>query len=234
MTFSPDHITDMPIKPGTNVKIVTDMDCIRERICVHNSVMYDRKDTRIILAQTEPPLDRSMVGTSVVITYLIREDEEATRYGFPAVIESFFDDYRLTSSEPVEALVVTMTGETKPYNIRMFYRVSPTEQSDIEAFIQGKRININDISLRGLSFSFHKPLVLQPNMTIDLHLDINGRIYRCQAIVTRTWEAGEGPCCQSLPCASLEFVELDSSLEPVLAKKIRAIERKMIGRNDLP
>lgn len=233
MTFSADYTTDMSIKPGTNVKIVTDMDCIRERISVQNSVMYDIQGDNIILAQTEPPLSPSMVGASVIITYLIKEDEEATRYGFPAVIESFIDDYRLASAEPVGALVVTATGIAKPYSIRMFYRVSPTEQSDIEAFVQGKRISINDISLRGLGFSFDRPLVLQPNMTIDLHLDINGRTYRCQAVVTRIWEAGEGQCCQSLPCASLEFIKLDSTLELVLAKKVRAIERKMISRDDL-
>ena len=45
----------MSIRPGLSVRIVTDIDVMKERILVKGSTVYDMQEPAIILAQTDPP-----------------------------------------------------------------------------------------------------------------------------------------------------------------------------------
>ncbi|MBA4418010.1 MAG: hypothetical protein C0392_08890 [Syntrophus sp. (in: bacteria)] len=216
----------MNIKPGQNAKVVTEIDLAKELIHVKNSLVYEVNGPTVILAQTDPPVLKSMHNGDVVVTYLVREEDILTRYGFPAYIKEFFDDYKLISSQSVQAFAVTRTAEPALYSIRMFYRVEPTSRSRLHMYIYDKKVNILDISLGGVRFSFHRNLVPEVDAIIEIHFDIDGKTYVIEARILRIWE-GDNACLRGeLGFASAEFQQVSKALEHVLSRKIREVERE--------
>lgn len=220
----------MEIRPGVSTKIVIEIDPIRDKIRVGGSTVYDVQGSAIILAQIEPPITKSMAHKQVVVTYLSREKGDLIRYGFAAeVIEVI--DYAITSGEQVKAVVVNRTGDCKPYSIRMFYRVGPTARSRLNMSVFNTRVNLLDISLGGVRFSYTKPLVLESDSIIDTRLEIDGRFHSVEAHVLRVW-TGEGQGFdRRLSFASAEFVDLDKTMEHALSRKIHDIERESLAAN---
>jgi hypothetical protein len=214
------------IKPGTIIKLVTGIDWDREKIHVRSSVVHDVQGSQIILAQTDPPITDMMLSKEVVVTYLHNTKKEGTRHGFPAKVERFIDDYRLSDSQTARTIAVVRTGEPKIYSLRMFYRVCPDcDDSRLQLFIYGKKTDIIDIGLRGIKFRFDSSAAFQLNQIVELHLEINGRRYSCFSLILRIQRADDEGSHRSY-LASAEFIDLSETLEPVLVRKIRAIERE--------
>ncbi len=217
----------MVIKPGLNVKIVTEIDHAGERIHARSSTVHVVGDQTIVLAQTEPPIPKSMLHKEIIITYLSGKKEGCERYGFPARIYEFVDDYHLSSSERVKALTVVPKAGPTPFNIRMFYRVGPSLTSNVCLFLNDQKLNIIDISLRGVRFSFdRKMLSLEPAMVVELHLDVYGKTYPCEANILRVWREEDERFRGVHTVASAEFNKMGTTLEHILARKLRAIEQE--------
>jgi hypothetical protein len=172
----------MSIKAGLGKRIVTDVDVIKERIIVKGSTVYDVEEPTIILAQTNPPVLKSMLHKEVIVTYLT----DTVRYGFTAELVEFID-YRLDSGR-VEALVVKRTGPEKPYSVRMSYRVGPTGQSNISMSVFANKVDIIDISLGGTKFAYGMPFLIEPHDIAPIGLEIDGRIHTLEAHILRTWQ----------------------------------------------
>ena len=103
------------VRPGLNIKVVTDIDPVKETSRVRSSTVYEVDGDRLIIAQTAPPIaDRD---DEIVVTYL-NDKEEDGRLGFPARIT---DSVTLTlaGGQQVEALVAIRKGEPYPFTMRM-------------------------------------------------------------------------------------------------------------------
>ena len=199
----------MDMSPGLTIRIVTGMDVAREIIFVKASIVYEVKGQTAILAQTDPPLLASTLHKDIIVTYLVKRDEVMARYGFPARIVEFID-YTLSSGELVKALMVERTGEERPFDVRMFYRVAPTGHCDVSMTIHGTPIHVLDISLGGAKVSHDTSLELQSNAVVNASIKMNGRSYSFGARVLRTWEGEDF----RLRFASTEFTNMDKRLHP--------------------
>jgi len=215
----------MSIKPGLSVRIVTDVDVTKERILVKGSTVHDVQEPLIILAQTDRPILKSMLHKEVVVTYLIKEKDDAVRYGFAAELVELID-YSLNSGQQVKALVVRRTGPEKPYSIRMSYRVGTTGRSNISMSVCANSVNIIDVSLGGAKFTYSAPLVLKPDEFTPIGLEIGGKVYTLEAHILRTWRGDHEGARRHLWFASAEFVNMSKTMERALSCKIHDIERE--------
>jgi len=216
----------MDMSPGLTIRIVTGMDVPREIIFVKASIIYEVKGQTAVLAQTDPPLLTS--HKDIIVTYLVKRNEVRARYGFPARIVEFID-YTLSSGELVKALVVEKKGEERPYNVRMFYRVAPTGHCDVSMTIHGTPIHVLDISLGGAKVSHDTSLELESNAVVNASIEMNGRSHSFGARVLRTWEGED----VRLRFASMEFTNMDKTLQYALSQKIRGIERESLPKETL-
>ncbi len=215
----------MSIRPGLSVRIVTDTDVMKERVPVKGSTVYDVQEPVIILAQTDPPILKSMLHKKAIVTYLIKEKENEVRHGFAVELIEFID-YSLNPGQEVKALVVKKTGPEKPYSVRMSYRVGPTGGSNITMSVFASSVNIIDISLGGAKFTYSAPLVLKSYDTAPIDLEMGGKVYTLEAHILRTWQGDNEGARRNLRFASVEFVNISKSVERALTRKINDIKRE--------
>jgi hypothetical protein len=214
----------MDIRPGLNIRVVTEVDLLKETIHVGSAVIYDMDGSTLTISQTDPPILKSMLGREIEITYLAREKNELVRFGFPARIKEFVDQYPLNPSQKVKALIVAKEERENPYNLPMFYRVEPTSKSRLAMTVSGEPVNILDISLGGARLSFPKTFVLDPNSFHEASLHIDSTVYSVRIRIVRTWDGSAEGFSQELRFAAIEFLHSDGNLGGILSRKIREIE----------
>ena len=214
----------MNIKPGSNIRLVTEIDLARERIHVKNTTVYDVNGSFIILAQTDPPVLKSMLHKEVIVTYLKHENEGMVRYGFPATVMEFVESYKLSDTQSAKAVIVSARAEAAPYSIRMFFRVEPTSRSNLTMMVEHAEVNILDISLGGVKFSHDRRLSLNPNTVADISISIDGKVHQLQARILRNWEPDNERLRSQLRLTSAEFLHMKKSMEHELSRKIHQIQ----------
>jgi hypothetical protein len=111
---------------------------------------------RMIVAQTDPPISRTHLGKELFVTFLDRSDGQPRRFGFPAIVVEFIKEFELSSLLKVQALVLKKAGAFEEYNLRMFYRLEPPTDCGIRISVDGKGVNLIDISIGGAKFSHEK------------------------------------------------------------------------------
>jgi c-di-GMP-binding flagellar brake protein YcgR len=226
----------MDIKPGLSVKLVVGMDPRTERVYARNSTVYDVNvnGERIVLAQTEPWIKSSMLDKEITVTYLAREKGRSQRYAFSAVITEFIDNYMLVSGQEARAVTIQRKSEPTPYNIRVYYRVEPTGRSGLDVSIDHKRLNVLDISLGGIKFTFDRSLELKADTEVKLYFNMEGTVYAIDATILRIWEGENERLRNKLGFASAEFLDMPGKLERTLSRAIREIEREALSSARLP
>jgi hypothetical protein len=216
----------MSITPGINVKIVLEVDHQSGRINARNSMVYHVSSDTLILAQTEPSISNSMLKKEIVVTYLVDQRDRRSRHGFSVVVTEVIDRYELMPQWDVRAFAVRRCGDPKPYDIRMCYRVGPSSKSGLDASVYNKKINVIDISLGGIRFSFDKDLQLEANQVIEVRLAMAGGVYPIQARIVRTWEVENERVKKDLSFAGAEFLNVSGKIEQELSRKILDIQRE--------
>ncbi|MGA2110028.1 MAG: hypothetical protein ABSH25_20565 [Syntrophorhabdales bacterium] len=218
----------MSIRPGAIVLlVVVDIDLRTERIDVRDSTVFDVDGERLVLAQTQPAIKDSTLRKEITVTYLEEEKDGPVRYGFPAVVTGFtgYDDLMLRRK--VGAVAVRKRGDPIPYDLRRYYRVVPTSSSDLTMSIHAKRVNVIDISLGGVRFTYDADgLELCANSVVEVGLDIGGVIRRIDATILRTWKGKDKGLQKDLSFAAADFVNLTRIFDQELSLKIREIERE--------
>jgi hypothetical protein len=213
----------MHIKPGQSVTIVVSEDVMTGRIDVRNSTTYDVLSGEVILAQTDPPIRQSYLNKTVVVTYLIKEKGGSNRFGFHAKITKFIKDYELSSRQTQPALVIIPEGIETPYNLRMYYRIEPPDDSGFGMVIDGQKVNLLDISIGGARFSHNRIHVFRLRQTLKITLNIDGEEFEVMARALRIWEESE----RNLEFVSVQFLDLDKKLVDLLGRKIIDVERRL-------
>jgi len=216
----------MHLRPDLSVKIVVDVDPQKGRINARNSMIYDVIRDSLILAQTEPPIKSSMINKEIMLTYVVMENERTMRYGFPAIITELREEHEVAPERFVHAIVVSTKGEPKPYDIRMCYRVGPSSKSGLDASIRGVKINVIDLSIGGMRFSYEQNLLLDPQTVVEIRLGFGRAVHRVSARIIRTWEAENPRLGTILSCAAAEFQNVSTKTEQALSRKILDIERE--------
>ncbi len=216
----------MSLRPELSVKLVVEADNRRERINARNSVIYNVNGETLILAQPEPSIKSSMLNKEIIVTYLVMENDRHLRYGFSALVTELIDWYELASGQRVRAIAVRKCSDPKPYDIRMCYRVGPSSKSGLDASIYDEKINVIDISLGGIKFSYDRSLPLEPNKVVEVHLAIAAAVYGIEARIIRTWKVEHERFKTELRFAAAEFLNVSGKIEQELSRKILDIERE--------
>jgi len=217
----------MSIGPGASVQFIVEIDLRTERIDVRDSTVFDVDGERLVLAQTQPAIKDFKLRKEITVTYLEEENDEQVRYGFPAVVTGFagYDDLML--SRKVGAVAVRKRGDPIPYDLRRYYRVVPTSRSDLTMSIHATRVNVIDISLGGVRFTYDADgLELCANSAVEARLDIGRIIRRIDTTILRTWKGKDKGLQENLSFAAAEFVNLTRIFDQELSLKIREIERE--------
>ncbi|MCX5804511.1 MAG: PilZ domain-containing protein [Proteobacteria bacterium] len=223
----------MDIRPGLPVKIVMNTDNIKEISDVRNSIIFDIIENKLIIAQTEPPVLKSRINKSVVLTYIVKENKEDVRYGFDANIINLTNDYELSADNKTPAVILLKKANPQPYNLRFFFRIDSTSNNGIDISIYRKPVNLIDISIGGAKISHNRELKLEPGRIIEIKLSIDGTVFDLNATVIRTWEPKEQTRVKSLEFVALEFINTSMQFKNMLGKKIFDIQRELRSKEIL-
>jgi len=223
----------MDIKPGLPVKIVANIDHIKETNDVRNSIIFDIIENKLIIAQTEPPILKSRINKIIVLTYIVKENRDVVRYGFNANIVDLINDYSLSADNKTQAVVLLKKSNPVQYNLRFFFRIEPLSYNGIDIVIYRKSVNILDISIGGAKISHDRELKLQAGKIVDIRLYIDNAFFDLSACVIRTWGHKEEKMVKSIEFASLEFINTSFQLKNILGKKIFSIQRELRSKEVL-
>jgi hypothetical protein len=213
-------------RPGLNIRVVTDMDPLRETISVRSSTVYEVHGDHFMIAQTAPPINGT--GRDLVVTYLTGH-AEGQRRGFTAQVTDIVD-YELVGRQHVKALVVVRKNEPSPFSVRMAHRVAPTEDIHLRLFINEVSVEIIDISLKGARFKHSKRLPLKAGTVVNASIDFGAHTYNFKGQVGRTWESDDFMVRKQSAFATVEFTTLNATAERALLHKLRQIERTYIRK----
>ncbi len=214
------------LRPGSKADVVIEVDYKKEKIDVRRSLAYDVIEKNVILSQTNPPVTSHYINTKVVVTYLIREDNEYVRYGFEGTVSRIIRDYQLTSSEKVSAFMVEKKSDPVQFNVRMHFRVRPGINSGMSLSIAEEKMNIVDISIGGAKVTHRNKFNIETKTRIGIILTIDGEEFPVEAMILRTWQTTATKRTDAIEYIAMQFMNVNVGVENQLAKKIREIERE--------
>lgn len=217
------------VRPGYSVDILLERDDLKNSIRVLKAMIYEVDGKRIVISQTSPPLTRSHIGKPVFVTYLVKREGKAARYGFSSSICEFIKDYEMASGERVIVPVLRQDGDPEPMNIRFHFRVRPKSDSGLSLAYGGNKVNLMDISLGGTGFNHGEAKILSAGDTIRLRLNIDERDFDVDARVIRAWFPEVPDRSRPLQFVSVRFLPMERDLEYALSRKIMMIERKLLA-----
>jgi c-di-GMP-binding flagellar brake protein YcgR len=96
--------------------------------------------------------------------------------------------------------------------------------------IDGTPINVLAFSLGGVKLSCDRSVRLKTDSVVNASIETGGRTYSVKARVIRTWDGESEGFGQNLRLASIEFVNMDRTIEQALSQKIQDIERQSFLR----
>jgi len=132
------------LRPKARIELVFSMDNLSGQADIRQSMILDLKQDRVVIAQTEPPLEKSWLGHSLEASVTHRDvvTLEDVRWGWTAVVLSQDDDYILNPDVPA-AEKVPVIGLSRPEghiltrsNIRQAYRLDTTKREGIKVIVR--------------------------------------------------------------------------------------------------
>jgi hypothetical protein len=225
---------DVPsLKIGTRVDIVFENEIMKSRAHYMKALVYDFENNKIILSQTTPALNRHFLNRRIMITFLLSIERRVLRFGFPAKLINIITDYQIASGKNVEALIVEQYKDPEPVDFRMYFRVKPSSQSDINLFLQEEKVSLIDISLGGAKFTYPKTYLFRPADEVKFKLIIGSAIFNLDAKVHEVWSPNDNIVNRNLQFVSVEFQHLDKQLEASLGKVIIDTERQRLSEGKI-
>jgi hypothetical protein len=217
----------MDIRPGQSIRVVLNIDHIKETTDVRSSTVFDIIEKRLVIAQTYPPILKSKVGNPVIVTYLARQGESPLRYGFDAAILELLNEYTLSAGNNARAAVLLRKSNSVEYNLRSFFRLEPPSGVGLDMVVYRKPVNILDISIGGAKISHDRSVTFQPGKIMTISLSIDGELFELNALVVRTWQPQEARLVRSLEFVALSFLSTTMHLKNILGRKIVDVQREL-------
>ncbi len=217
----------MEIRRGQIVNVIVRIDYQKEVVETKDSVVYDVIDNKIIIAQTKPHISKEDLNKEVYVTYLEKNIGKPIRYGFPATIFELVKYFKPVSEKKTQAVVLFQKGPWEQYNLRMFYRHEPPSNSGIDIFVFGKKVNIIDISIDGVSFSHNNIPQVKVNDKIKTILVIGEKAFQIKTKVVHVRKPEGQMAEKNIRLISTRFLDITGETKKELGKKIWNIERDL-------
>ena len=207
------------------------------RVDIRDTVIYDvyPRAKSFIIAQTQPPVLKSMVGEAIEPTFLWHStpEEDPSRYAFHTTIQKLITNYALSQGQRVQAIRLAYPKYLYERNIRFSYRVRPIKQYAITLTIKGHKepLPIIEISEGGICISyFHVPYLsgLKPGRLFEVTLDFNGEHEMIQKVeVVRKFQKPEFP---GMDFMGVRFFELSMGERAFVVATIKKMERMILRK----
>jgi len=221
------------LKVGTGVDIVFENEINKRNAHYMKALVYDYKGSNVIISQTSPPLSRRFLNRRVAVTFLAEAHKRLARFGFTAQLVGLTTDYQISADKSVEALVFKQLEKLHRLDFRMYFRVKPPSQSNINLFFQGDRVNLIDISLGGAKFSYPAAHLFRRGDTVNLEVIIDYAVFEVKARVCNLSLPHESSANSALQYVGVEFEGDNKQMGGVLGKAILAIERQMLSEGKI-
>jgi hypothetical protein len=211
--------------PGHSVDLVLNMDLLKETIDVRKSLIYDVEGNHFILSQTTPTIKKYDIGKFINITQLKRQGNEYIRHGFSGKLIEAIQDYRLNSSQLVQAVRIKKLSGIEAYDLRMYYRLRPGADWPFIFEIASQPAQVLDVSLGGASFSLNSKSDYEPAQTIDLICyKADGEKHSILAKIKRVWYPANLSK-SDVRYVAVQFLRKDMSLHKELEREILQVQR---------
>ncbi|MDW8003094.1 MAG: PilZ domain-containing protein, partial [Deltaproteobacteria bacterium] len=141
------------IGPGKPVKIVYDVDLIREEIRVRNSFVHDVTEDGILVSQTDPPFTSKDLGRFVIVTFV---EKNQPRIGFQGRVKEIRKRVKFEDGAIADLVFIEQLSEPFPYNLRRYVRIQIPSYMNIKFYLNGEVVPLIDLSVGGASFAYQK------------------------------------------------------------------------------
>ena len=215
------------LKAGLEVDVVVSTDYRKEISDVRRAIIYETEKNRLILSQTSPPFTRFYIQRDMLITYLIRKADEMVRVGVFGKLTDFIN-YRLASSERVQAIVMALKSGAELLNLRRHFRVRPSPDQGIIIYLDNEPMNIIDISVGGAMLCHPSGGSIMPNERRKIVMVVESERFSVEVTVLRVWSPPTER--QGLEYISIQFLNLDNRLNYLLGGKIFRIKRETLSK----
>ena len=225
------------IQPAQHLELLFGAQEEEHRVDIRDTVIYDVYPNRksFIVAQTEPPVLKSMTGDSIESTFLwlSTPGEDPVRYAFHTRIQELIAHYTLSRGQTVQALRLAYPKDLYERNIRFSYRVKPIKQHPITLWAEGyeQPLPILEISEGGVCVSYPKLRrfsALKPGDKFSITLDFNKQSQmKLQLQVVRRFRRPEFPRIEFM---GAKFLGLSMNDQALLAAEIKKAERVILRK----
>jgi len=228
------------IQPAQHLELVFGAQEEGHWVDMRDTVIYDvYPDSKsFMVAQTEPPVLKSMTGNPMEATFLwlFAPGEDPKRYAFHTGIQELITQYSLSLGQTVQALRLAYPKDLYERNIRFSYRIKPVKQYPITLWVEGHEqpLSIIEISEGGVCVScpqLSRFSALNPGDKLFITLDFNNQSQmKVQLQVVRRFRRPQFPRIEFI---GARFLGLSMNEQALLAAELRksqrVILRKMAG-----
>jgi hypothetical protein len=228
------------IQPAQHLELLFEAHEEEHRVDMRDTIIYDIYPNMksFTVAQTEPPVLKSMTGNTIECTFLwlAASGEDPVRYAFHTRIQELVTHYPLSQGQTVQAIRLEYPQEVYQRNIRFSYRLKPIKQYPITLWVEGheKPLPILEISEGGVCVSYNELRrfsALKPGDKFFVTLDFNKQSQmKLQLQVVRRFRRPEFPRIEFMGARFCGLSTNDQALLAVEIKKAeRVVLRKMAG-----
>jgi len=216
------------IIPQGRVDLILKIDLVKESIDVRPTIIYDVIDKKaVILAQTDPPVRKSMVGRQVEATFLTNwvHTGRPQRLGYRTTIRGFLPEYKLRSGGAEQALIIGCPRQgLKETSVRLHYRVTPTQEDGLSIQVEDcpGQVHLVDLSLAGMLISIDGRVGFKIGQELDLVLQIKENSLAIKVKTVRFFERSGS----KLSFIGLAFVDLAPEDARLIQETVAAITRR--------
>ncbi len=216
------------LRPQSRLDLILSLDVINESIDVRSSVVYDYLGkNRLIIAQTTPPVRKSMIGQKIEISFLLRDPDTRRlgRYGYRTVIYDLLTDYQFRPGQSEQALVVGLptTKSVKETSVRLHYRIQPAREHRIDCDIENffGEVHLVDLSLGGALLSMTAKPTFNAGETLQLKLTLGDETLRLKGEAVRIFNR-EG---SRNTFVGVKFIDPDQATQSAIQRAINRVMR---------
>ncbi|MCD6320306.1 MAG: PilZ domain-containing protein [Candidatus Desulfofervidaceae bacterium] len=224
------------IQPARHLDLVFAASEEENCVDIRSTIIYEvyPKEEYFLVAQTQPPVLKSMVGEVIEATFLWYPTPTATpqRYAFYTTIRSLID-YTLSPGHQTQAIRLDYPKYLYRRNLRFCYRVQPVKEYPINLWVKGYKqtLPVIDISEGGVCFSHPKlPFLmnLKPGEKFRIILDFNEETkMELQVEVIRKFQKKEFP---KIAFMGVKFIKLSPNDREFIASVVKKIERIILRK----
>lgn len=221
------------LKVGSRVDIIFENEVMKNKAHFMKALVYDIEDSKIIISQTSPALNRHFLDRRIMVSFLARIGSRNLRFGFPSRLIDLVNDYKIASGKNVEALILQQYNKSELVDFRMYFRVTPQSQSDVSLILKEEKVNLIDISLGGARFTCPKDYSLRSADKVNFKLLIGSNVFNLDTRVCDVWTLHDASANKNIQYVSVKFEYDNKQLEAALGKAIIEIERKLLSEGKI-